>query len=306
MIGARRLLEWGDVEDRRRRAARHALARIPPWLVSGLAAALFAGDILRRTGGLGDAPAGDATTGGALRLWLAVTAAAHVLVLFGSPHRLYWRRDAGLLTRLPISGGPLYRVALLRSVRTAARAALPCALAALAFGPALGWPAGLRLLALVAVAALAAGLLGPSISLLAGAVVASDKAQALLGEVTGEFRAPRTSWLGILPGIAGAGLVLFLIALEPWAVGAAGVSARAGIAVAAGILVPLAAAAWSLSAAGRVLPAALREVSALDQVRLAHVERSGPSRLERVWFGVLLRARDRVLADKDASLARRR
>ncbi|HKE20123.1 MAG TPA: hypothetical protein VKB80_34855 [Kofleriaceae bacterium] len=301
MISARRLLEWGDLEERRRRAARHALARIPPWLVSWLAGAVFAAEMLRRTG-LGHAGPG---LPGALRLWLAATAAAHVLVLFGSPHRLYWRRDAALVGRLPIAGGPLFRAALVRSARGAARAALPCALGALAFGPALGWPAAARLVALVAAAALCAGLLGPSVALAAGAVVASDKTQALIGQMTGEFRAPRTSWLGILPGAAAAGLILLLIAVQPWAVNPAAAAPSAPLALAIGLGLPLIAAAWALTAADRVMPAALREVSALDQVRLAHVDLSRASRLERGWFAALS-PRARHLADKDARLTRRR
>jgi hypothetical protein len=304
VITARQLLAWGDLEERRRRVARRSLARISPWLVSGLAGALFAVEILRRTGVLGEAAAAGATTVSALRLWLAVTAGAHVLVLFGSPHRLFWRSDAGIQTRLPIAGGPLYRLALLRSARAAARAALPCALGALAFAPELGGLAAARLVALVAAAALAAGLFGPAIALFAGAVVASDKAQSLINQMGGEFQAPRTSWLGILPGAAGAALVILLVALQPWALGEPMPSAPIALGVA--FLVPLAAAAWSLAAAGRALPAALREVSALDQVRLAHVERSTASRIERAWFRALMRPRPRHLADKDARLARRR
>jgi hypothetical protein len=305
MISARRLLEWGDLEERRRRAGRHAVARIPPWLVSCLGGALFAAEMLRRTGALGDAAAGGASVGGALRLWLAATAAAHVLVLFGSPQRLYWRRDAALLSRLPIAGGPLFRAALVRSARSAGRAALPCALGALAFGPALGWPAAGRLVALVAAAGLCAGLLGPAVALAAGAVVASDKAQALIGQMGGEFQAPRTSWLGILPGSAAAGLILLLIAVQPWAVNPSSAPGSAVVALAAGLLLPLVAAAWALATAERVMPAALREVSALDQVRLAHVDLSRASRLERAWFAALS-PRARRLADKDARLARRR
>ncbi len=306
MIGARRLLEWGDLEEGRRRAARHALARIPPWLVSGLAGALLAAEILRRTGALGDAAAAGSSAGSALSMWLAVTGAAHVLVLFGSPHRLFWRSDAALHTRLPIAGGPLFRLALVRSARSASRASLACGLGALAFGPAVGWAVAARLLELVVIAGLAAGLLGPSVALMAGAVVASDKAQAMLGQVAGEFSAPRTSWLGVLPGVAATALILLLIVLVPWAANPASSAARVELALSAGLLVPLVATAWALRAADRVMPAALREVSALDQVRLAHVNRSTASVLERVWFGVLLGARARHLADKDARLTRRR
>jgi hypothetical protein len=136
-------------------------------------------------------------------------------------------------------------------------------------------------------------------------VVASDKAQSLMSQMSGEFQAPRTSWLGIVPGVTGAALVVHLVALQPWAIGAAADPLRSEIALGGALLVPLVAIAWSLAVSDRLLPAALREVSALDQVRLAHVDLSTASRLERLAFGAL-GPRARRLADKDARLARRR
>jgi hypothetical protein len=72
-----------------------------------------------------------------------------------------------------------------------------------------------------------------------------------------------------------------------------------------GTAVPLLSAAWSLAAADRIMPAALREVAALDQERLAHVDRSTPSFLERT-AARLLPAQGRLVFEKDASLLRRR
>lgn len=299
MITARRLLAWGDLDDRRRRAARRSpLARMSPWLVACLAGLALGGECWRRLEG------GDAA--GALRLWLMLTVAGHVLVLFGSPHRLYWRRDSPLLARMAIPGGALFRLALVRSARAAARVALASALAALAFGPSLGWPLAGRLELLVAVAALGAAGLGPAAALVAGAVVASDRAQAVLGEIAGEFKAPRTSWLGILPGVAGSALVVALVALAPWAAGAPATGAREPVLVAVALAVPVLAVLVSLARADRVIPAALREVSALDQERLAHIDRVGASRLERVWLRVLRAPGARLVAGKDAALTRRR
>lgn len=300
MMTSRRLLAWGDLDDRRRREARRSpLARISPWLVSCLAGLALGGEVYRRLAVQED-PAG------ALRLWLALTVAGHVLVLFGSPHRLYWRRDSGLLARLPIPGGALFRLALVRSARAAGRIALASALAALAFGPELGWDMVVRLEVMVAVAALAAGGLGPAAALVAGAVVASDRAQAMLGEISGEFRAPRTSWLGILPGVAGSALVVALVVLAPWAAGAPAEGARIPVLIAVSLGLPIIAALAALSRADRVVPAALREVSALDQERLAHIERVGASRLEGAWFRLVGSAGARLVARKDAALTRRR
>ncbi len=298
-ISARRLLAWGDLDDRRRRAARRSpLARISPWLVSCLAGLALGGECWRRLAG-GD-PAG------ALRLWLMLTVAGHVLVLFGSTHRLYWRRDSPLLARMPIPGGALFRLALVRSARAAARVALAAAIAALAFGPDLGWPTAGRLELLVAVAALGAGGLGPAAALVAGAVVASDRAQAVLGEIAGEFKAPRTSWLGILPGVAGSALVVALVLLAPWAAGAPANGAREPVLLAIALAVPVLATLFALARAERIVPAALREVSALDQERLAHIDRVGASRIERAWFRAVRSPAARLVAGKDAALARRR
>ena len=323
----RRLLAWGDRDDRRRRTARRVLvARFSPWLISCLGAVVLAAEMARRLGLFGTAAAAGASLAGTLRLWLAITSGLHVIVLFGSPHRLFWRRDAALLARLPIPGGPLYRLAVLRSARAAAQVALPCAAAALAFGPVLGWAAAARLVALVAGAALIAGLLGPAVALAAGAVVASERAQAMIGSVAGEFKAPASSWLGILPGVAGTGLVVLMVVLAPWAAGTAtitgtgtGTAATAATAAAASAslaypvallaaaLITLLATALALAGAGRIVPAALREVSALDRERLAHIELVKASSLERTWFGVVLRgAGARLVAGKDAALSRRR
>lgn len=299
MITARRLLAWGDLDDRRRRAARRSpLARISPWLVSCLAGLALGGECWRRLA------AGDPA--GALRLWLMVTVAGHVVVLFGSTHRLYWRRDSPLLARMPIPGGALFRLALWRSARSAGRVALACAISALAFGPDIGWPTAGRLELLVLVAALGAGGLGPAAALVAGAVVASDRAQAVLGEIAGEFKAPRTSWLGILPGVAGSALVVALVLLAPWAAGAPAAGAREPVLLAVALAVPLLAVLVALARADRVVPAALREVSALDQERLAHIDRVGASRIERACFRALGSPAARLVAGKDAALTRRR
>ncbi len=299
-ITARRLLAWGDLDDQRRRqASRSPLARISPWLVSCLAGVALGGELYRRLASQGD-PAG------ALRLWLALTIAGHVLVLFGSPHRLYWRRDSALLARLPIPGGAVFRIALVRGARSAARVALAAGISALAFGPELGWELAGRLELLVAVAAVGAAGLGPAAALVAGAVVASDRAQAMLGEIAGEFKAPRTSWLGILPGVAGSALVVGLVLLAPWAAGAPPEGARVPILLALALGLPPLAVLLALARADRVVPAALREVSALDQERLAHIDRVGASRIERVWFRILRSSGARLIAGKDAAMTRRR
>jgi hypothetical protein len=306
MIDARRLLVWGDREDRRRRRARPGPAGWHPLLWSALAGLGLGAEVLRSLGVLGDAARGDATFVGASRLWLAVLIAGHTLVIFGAPFRMFWRRDAALLGRLPLRGAPLFAVALIRTARATAVAQLPLIIAALAFGPWLAWEASVRHLILAAVVALWGALLAPSAALAAGAVVASDKAEALLASMGGEFRAPKTSWLGVLPGLVATGMALLAIACADWIVGAEGTAIGAPLPVlVAAAVIPVVAIAWAARAADRIMLEATREVAALDQERLAHVERTRPTAVDRAVMGRLAPAA-RLVYGKDARLQRRR
>jgi hypothetical protein len=301
-VTGRGLLAWGDREERRRRRARAGPASLSPWVWSAAGGALLFAEVARRLGAFtGAEPALESAS----HTWLAACLAAHIIVFFGAPFRTYWRHDSALLARLPIPGAALFRLALLRSLRATARVLVPCAAGALAFGPFVAWEAALRHLALAAIAAAGAGLLAPAVALAAGAAVASDKADALMESFGGEFRAPRTTWLGALPGLGATAVAVALLAASPWALGGRAVGGEA-VTFGLGLLVPLAAIAWALARADRIMRAALREVSALDQERLAHVDRSTPSRIERAWFGAVLGGPARLVAHKDASLSRRR
>lgn len=310
-MNARRLLGWGDLEDRRRRQARTGVAAWPLWLHAALGGLVLAAEIARRLGLLGSAAAGDATLAGASKLLLLVAAAGQTLVVFGAPFRLYWRHDAPMLSRLAVGGPALFAVSLVRSARAAGRAFLLPALGALAF---VAVPGGvelaLRHLAVAAAAALMAGLLAPAMALAAGAMVASDKVQAALDSFGGEFRGPRTSWLGVLPGVTGTAVALVILGAAPWARGEAEttVIGSPALLLGAAALASIAAAAWALARAGETMAVALREVVALDQERLAHVDLVTPSRIERLVAGRVLRGPDRagVVFDKDARLLRRR
>lgn len=308
-MDARRLLEWGDLDDRRRRSARRGIAALPPWVLCAGAAVLLAAEIARGMSLLGPAAAGGATPLSASREWLAVLIASHIVVLLGAPFRMYWRRDSALIGRMAIAGDVLFRVALVRSARAAVAVAVPCAAAAAMFalGPHGNAEIALRHLALVGVAVLSAGLLGPSVALAAGAVVASSKAQEIMASLGGELQGPRTAWLGALPGMAGAGLILLLIALTPWARGAATTPAGPPmLLLALGDLVPVIALLWASTRAATVMLPAVREVAALDQERLAHIDLVGPSPLERITAGLLGDRGAALVLCKDASLARRR
>lgn len=306
MIAARRLLAWGDLDEQRRRRARPGPASWPPLLWSVLVGLALGAEVLRSLGVFGAGARGDATFVGASRLWLAVLIAGHTLVVFGTPFRMFWRRDAALLGRLPLHGRPLFAVALVRTARATAMALVPVAIAAVAFGPWLAWEATARHLALAVVVALWAALLAPAAALAAGAMVTSEKAAALFGAMGGEFQAPKTSWLGILPGLTATGLALLAIASADWIVGADHTAIGAPLPVlAAAAALPIAAILWAWSAADRVLLAATREVAALDQERLAHVDLTRPTAADRLVMGRLSPAA-RLVYDKDARLLRRR
>jgi hypothetical protein len=311
-MNARRLLHWGDIEDARRRRARRGLGALSPWLYSVAAGVALAGFLARAMGVFGETMAGGATPAGASDAWLAVVAASHVVVLLGAPFRMYWRRDSAMIGRSAIPGDAIFTVALVRSVRAAARVALPCAMAAVVFGlgPHGSWEIALRHLTLVGIAFLWAGLLGPCVALAAGAIVASGTAQAALKSLSAEFEAPRTSWLGILPGLAGAGFALILIAAAAWSRGASSTPVGEPVyLLAASAMAPVVLVLWARARAASVMLSALREVAALDQERLAHVDLTTPSPLERLAGRVaasLRGDRARLVLEKDASLSRRR
>ncbi len=298
MITARELLAWGDLDQARRRRARRGLGALPSPAVAVLGGLALFAELTRRLAG-GGSPAG------ASAVFVTAATAVDLIVMFGAPFRLFWRTDTSMLARLAIPGEALFRVGMIRCVRAALLASLALAIGALPFAVWADGAFAARHLAIAGVGFLAAALMGPAVALAAGAIVASDKAQAVLESFGGEIRAPSTSWLGILPGFAGAALVLWSTGLAGWAAGGSAPGGHPAIALGAAAGVCVAAGGWALATASRITGAAFREVAALDQQRLAHIDRSTPSAIERGWFS-LLGAGARLVAIKDASLSRRR
>src|SRR6185312_205997 len=99
------LLRWSRLHERR---ARRWWAS--PWLVAIAAGVALAAFVEWR--GHGDP---EATS----HSWLAAAVVSFALAFLRVPFHLYWRSDAGLLAQLPIGGGPLFDVALVRAVRAA-------------------------------------------------------------------------------------------------------------------------------------------------------------------------------------------
>jgi hypothetical protein len=261
-----------------------------------------------------------ALAGGAALAWVATgEASASVRWLWASvtlfsvamlrvPFVLFWRDDAALLARLPVRGRPLFDAAMVATASLAAQALLPALVAAAPLAL-LGEAASLELFArhaaLAGAMAVAAGAGIPAVAVGAGALVVSGKAQQMLSNMGPELPAPPTSWLGVLPGVASASVVLAAINLGGWLRGGQPELGSAGPLLVGMVAVSGAAAVLARSAAERVMPAMLRDVSALDRQRLAPLELTPPPatlRLAQRWLEVP----SARLVDKHALLVGRR
>lgn len=239
-------------------------------------------------------------------LWAAVTLFS--VAMLRVPFVLFWRDDAALLSRLPVRGRPLFDAAMVATAVLAMQALLPALLAALPLalvGDAASPELFARHAALAGAMAVAAGVGIPAVAVGAGALVVSGKAQQVLSQMGPELPVQSTSSLGVLPGVASAAVVLAAINLGGWLVG--GPPELGDPAV---ILIGLAAVSvvggWlARSAADRVMPAMLRDVSALDRQRLAPLELTPPPRTLGPVRRALSAASVRLL-DKHALLVSRR
>lgn len=305
-MNSRSLIRWAGLEEQRRKQAAGGVQAWPGALLSIVLGSLLAAEIARRLFLASDEQLAQVALG-ASHLWVAAAICGFAIGVFGAPFRLYWRRDSKLLASLPVPGKSLFALALWRSQRSSFLVSLALLCSLVPLGVFIDWQIAIRHLLVIGVGFAGSAWLGPAAALSAGAIVASDKAQAVIASMSGEFQAPRTSWLGIMPGLAATGLTLAVMACAPWALGLRPPGGSVLLIVALGIGVPAVAVAWAWTKADRVIPAAVREVAALDQEILAHVERSTPSFLERNFYSLALRsAKARMLAGKDASLSRRR
>lgn len=293
-ITAARLLRWGDLHEDRRR--RHGAARWGRWLGAATATALAAGV----------AAQAEAAPAAASRGVLAATVLGMAAVMLGTPFRMFWRPDAALLARLPIPGRALFDVAVVRCARASLAAAAVLAPAAAALAVADG-AAAARHLALLAATATAAAALLPAVALAAGALVAGGKADALVRALGGgEVAAPPTTWLGLLPGLAAAAVLIAALVAAPWAQTGAATLVGPGPALLAGLAVgSIAAALLARRLGAGAMPRAVREVAALDVQRLAHLEVHPPTALERT-VAARLGGAAALVHGKDARLVRRR
>lgn len=247
-----------------------------------------------------------AANGIASTRWLSAAVALYAVAMLRVPFVLFWRGDAGLLTRLPVRGRPLFDAALRSTSSLAAQALVPALMAAL---PMLRFEGGAELALrhgalAVAMASAVAGFV-PAVAVGAGALVVSGKAQQLMSSMGPELPAPPTSWLGVLPGLASAAVILAAIDLAGWLAGGRPELGQAEPLLIGLVLVSALAAWLARRGADRVMPAMLRDVSALDRQRLAPLELTPPPstlRAARRW----LSAPSARLLDKHALLVSRR
>lgn len=280
---SRWLLRWTDLGDARAHPVRRRRAMRVVQMVAAVGACAFAS--VREL----DAAA----------WWLAGACAWVGVSLILSTHRFFWRTDTALLARLPIGGRALLGAAVARAQRDAAWVGATVLTAA---APLI--VAGKPMAPIVTVFALACGGIGglvPAAATGAAMLVARGSGRVLADHGGPEL--PATGWLGLLPGLAAAAVVLAILTQHAPLGGEVGLFGGGWELAAVGALtlaLPLAATAGAAN-----LPAALHEVAALDRQQLAHVETHDVRWFES-WVARRLPPGAALLYRKDARLMRRR
>ena len=292
---SRELIRWQRLSERR---ARWSIVTSPLVLAIAIGA-LFAVWVASRDGAIAQS-----------NVWFAVALVAHAFTFMRVPFHIYWRPDASLLAQLPIEGGPLFDAALVRCVRAALSTTIVLALAAAPIARDVSVEIYLRHLAMAGALGLAAAGFLPAVAVWSAWLVAlgqrddrihKARAAAGIAEAAGP---PSTAALGAVPGFASTLVFVAVILGYRW------LTARdsdiptplvlGGIGVAS-----LAALAATRARAPAIMGTILRDVSALDRQRLAHLEIRPPTGLERA-LGRLAGGDGALVYAKDARLVRRR
>lgn len=327
----RQLLRWQRAHARRKARA-GAVWTSRPVVAIAVAAALF----------LLVAWRGQSSVTGASHAWLGATIAMFALAFLRVPAQLYWRPDAVLLTQLPIGGGALLDVALLRCATAAAAVAMIAVVGAapllaldadrvaaatrsLLAMPIAGDPVPrlspalvfVRHAAVACVFGLVAAALIPAVAMWSASLVATGRADrairtaaTLAGSAAdrGDHTAasPPSSGaavLGAVPGAVASAAIAVMILVAPWLLNRpAPLPALVVFAILAATSIAGLAAIRSTGAPA--MPAILREMAALDRQQLATLELHPPTAIERGIASVL--GRSAVWFRKDARLMRRR
>jgi hypothetical protein len=298
-VTSRELIRWSRLHERR-------AVRWRPLIAAIAIACMFAGFVAWRH---------TANAIAASHAWLAGTLVAFAFAFLRVPFLMYWRADASLLAQLPIEGAPLFDAALWRCLAAAATTTAICVVAAIPIG--LDLDLALRHVALAGALGLAAGCLLPAVVVWSASLVATNQDATAARTIhlatalaTGSARramsrAPvaASTTLGAVPGFAATAIIVPVLIVSPWLVGA---PTKASPALVLGGIAALSLGGIALARAtcGRIMATILRDVSALDRQRLATLEIRAATPIERA-IGRLLG--DGALAyDKTARLVRRR
>jgi hypothetical protein len=292
---SRELIRWSRLHERR---AGKLPSLAVPILIGGALAAWVG---WRTTAGLTAAS----------HAWLAGAVVAFAIGFLRVPFHVYWRPDAALLAQLPIEGRPLFDAALVRCLRAALGTAVAVVIGAVPLVITTGPEALARHVAVALALAAAAAWLIPAVTVAAAAIVvhgasALRTATALAGAPAVAERTasgPPTSpaaVLGALPGFAATGVIAAVIEVSAWLVGGDD-PAPVVLGVIAGVSVIAVIAA---RAGASVMALVLRDVSALDRQRLATLQITPPTAIERAIAGAIGAAA--LPYAKNARLMRRR
>lgn len=291
-VNSRELIRWSTLHDRRSSS----------WWSSGIVVAVLSGTAI----------AGwvawrvDVSIASASHAWLAAATVAFAIAFLRVPFHLYWRQDASLLAQLPIDGGALFDAALLRCLHAAKATTLAVLIGGLPI--AIGSPDLYARHASVALAlGTTAALFLPAVATWAATLVAIGQDQARMAQLRAATGAadlpPSSALLGALPGLAGTVVIVGVLLLARWLTGGEPV-VPAPIVIAGLVGISVLSFVGVRSSAPRRMGAILRDVSALDRQRLAHLEIRPPTGIEKLIGGLL---GDGALAySKDARLVRRR
>ncbi|MGE0547914.1 MAG: hypothetical protein AB7O24_20275 [Kofleriaceae bacterium] len=295
------LIRWSSLHERR--------SRTGGWLGAPVAIAAIAGAALAawvgwRTG---------AGVESASHAWLAGALAAFGLAFLRVPFLIYWRSDAGFLATLPLDGPALFDSAVWRCIRAAGATLLAVTIAAAPLAR-VSLELVVRHVALGVVLATVAALLMPAIVIGTASWVALDEGAHAMGAIRAATAAAGSSaqianrgsasaLLGAVPGLAAAVLIVLLIVASPWLYGHRA-SLPAGVLFAVIAIGGVAALVAARARIARMMPAILRDVSALDRQRLATLEIHPPTAIERGIAAVIGEAA--LPYSKDARLMRRR
>jgi hypothetical protein len=292
---SRELIRWQQLAESRGRSLLTSTLALA--ILSGAA---IAGWVYWRTDQI-DAFAGS-------NAWFAVALVAFALAFLRVPFHIYWRQDASLLAQLPIEGLALFDAALVRCIRAAASTTLAVAIGALPLARFSG-ELYARHVAVAGALGLAAATLLPAVAVWSAMLVALgqrddrvQRARAAAG-LTQTPSAPSTTALGAVPGFASTIVFTAVILGHRWLTGR-DTDIPMPIVLAALAIVGVVAIVAARSSAPRVMGTILRDVSALDRQRLAHLELDPPTALERLF--AKLAGGGALVYTKDARLLRRR